>query len=256
MMEYIKQVRELDDQDPGSTLLMGYGYFVMGQFDKVIPELEKTLEILRKWGKEYIEYFDPSVFGLLGYSYHKTGQFKKEKKLYKEWEHYTPDMPWLFSRQAIFSLDEKDTVMANRYIAKYISLMRNLASNAAVAKGLAQLYSEAGMPDRAERYYREAVALEPENAGRLKDLADFLTESKRNLNEVSELMDKAMGMAKNKGDYYIYLNTKGWGLYKQGKNNEALEILQKTWDESPYKFYSIKSHLEEVKNAVAGQKTN
>jgi hypothetical protein len=41
--------------------------------------------------------------------------------------------------------------------------------------------------------------------------------------------------------------------YKQGRNKEALEILQKCWDEAPFKLYSIKSHLEEVKKTVLSQ---
>jgi hypothetical protein len=53
-------------------------------------------------------------------------------------------------------------------------------------------------------------------------------------------------------DYYRYLNKKGWAIYKQGKNQEALEILQRAWDEAPFKEFIIKSRLEEVKKAVAG----
>jgi tetratricopeptide (TPR) repeat protein len=65
-----------------------------------------------------------------------------------------------------------------------------------------------------------------------------------------ELLDKAIKLAPNKYDYYDYLNTKGWYLYKQGKYKEALEILQETWDEAPFKLYSFKSRLEEVKKLV------
>ena len=88
----------------------------------------------------------------------------------------------------------------------------------------------------------------------MEELANFFIENNRKLDEVAELMDKAMKMAKNKVDYYNYLNTKGWALYKQGKTKESLDILQKCWDETPYKLYSIKSHYEEVKKAVAIQK--
>ena len=28
----------------------------------------------------------------------------------------------------------------------------------------------------------------------------------------------------------MYLDTKGWGLFKQGKYQEALGVLQKSWD--------------------------
>jgi hypothetical protein len=39
-----------------------------------------------------------------------------------------------------------------------------------------------------------------------------------------------------------------------GKVKEALSVLQKVYNEAPYKIYTIKSHYEEVKKAVAGQK--
>lgn len=60
-----------------------------------------------------------------------------------------------------------------------------------------------------------------------------------------------MALAPTNTDYYNYMNTKGWGLYKSGRNKEALEMLQKTFDEAPFKVYSIKSHLEEVRKTVA-----
>ncbi|MCJ7449370.1 MAG: hypothetical protein MUO72_16970 [Bacteroidales bacterium] len=112
----------------------------------------------------------------------------------------------------------------------------------------------AGIPDKAEEYYRKALSLEPENPSGLNNFASFLINKNRNLNEVSELIDKAMELAPNKYDYCNYSDTKGWWLYKQGKYNEALEILQRTWDSAPFPLYSINSHLEEVKKAAAGQK--
>ena len=55
---------------------------------------------------------------------------------------------------------------------------------------------------------------------------------------------------------YKYLHTKGWGLYKQGKYQEALELLQKSWDLRPIYRHRIFLHLEAAKKAVAGQKNN
>jgi len=44
------------------------------------------------------------------------------------------------------------------------------------------------------------------------------------------------------------------GLYKEGKNAEALMILQKIYDSAPYKLYYLKADLEEVKKSVDNQK--
>jgi hypothetical protein len=51
---------------------------------------------------------------------------------------------------------------------------------------------------------------------------------------------------------FRYLGAKGWGLYKQGKYKEAVEILQESWDlrmkNAVYNHTSF-LHLEEAKKA-------
>ena len=76
------------------------------------------------------------------------------------------------------------------------------------------------------------------------------------LDEGLELVDKALKLSP---DNYDFLHTKGWGLYKQGKYQEALEILQKSWDlrmEKAIYNHEAFLHLEAAKKAVAGQKNN
>jgi tetratricopeptide (TPR) repeat protein len=250
-IKYLKRLLDIDDQDPSMHYLLGMTYCGLQQYDKAIPELERSFEILKKWGKENLENTTGGYF-LLGNAYNKTGQFKKEKKLLKEAEHYIPGT-WLNTLQALLAFSEKDTIKANSYIEKFISVKKgNSDSEADIANGVGDIYGQAGLMDKAEEYYRKALSLEPENVGRIYGLAYFSIISNRNLNEVPELMDKAMKLAPNKIDYYNYLDMKGWSLYKQGKYQESLEILQITWDEAPFKFYSIRSHLEEVKKAVEG----
>jgi hypothetical protein len=53
---------------------------------------------------------------------------------------------------------------------------------------------------------------------------------------------------------YSFLDSKGWGLYKQGKSKEALDLIQKSWDLKPVYSHQIYLHLEEVKKTVTGQK--
>jgi tetratricopeptide (TPR) repeat protein len=249
---YLKQLLEMDDNDPGWHYLLGFTYREMKEYDKAIPEYERSMEIFKKWGKEYIE---GSNHIQLGECLHKTGQFKKEKKVYKEFEHYLPKNPWLFYNRAILSLSEKDTIKANRYIEKWRSIAKENGSysEAYNAGFLGGIYYNAGFIDKAEIYYRKALSLEPEKLDRINELVNFLIDNNRKLEEVPALMDKAMALAKDKMTYYECLNTKGWALYKQGKNKEALEIIQKAWDEAPFKVYSIRSHLDEVKKAMEGK---
>jgi tetratricopeptide (TPR) repeat protein len=121
---------------------------------------------------------------------------------------------------------------------------------------LADIYAEVGSLDKAEEYYRKALTLEPENLNRMRDLAFFLIDNDRNIDEGLAFVDRAIKLSP---DNYNCLDTKGWGLYKHGNYKEALEILQKSWDlrrEKAYYNHEAYLHLEAAKKAVAIQKNN
>jgi tetratricopeptide (TPR) repeat protein len=246
----MKEIQQIDDQNPMPSYYLGGIFLDMGQYDKAITELERAVEIEHKLG------WDNSWFySTLGSAYLKNGEYKKAEKLYRKAEKYFKDDQWIIGSRAVLFLTEKDSIEANRNINELISFCKkNSFSETDITLELAGIYKNAGIMEKAEELYRKALSAEPDNPARMKDLANFFIENNRNLSKIPELMDKAMELAKNKIDYYDYLNTKGWALYKQGKTREALEILQKCWDEAPFKLYSIKSHLEEVKKAVASKK--
>jgi len=108
------------------------------------------------------------------------------------------------------------------------------------------------MPDKAEEYFREVLNMRPQDPDAMNNLAYFLIDADRNINEGLELVNKALQL---KPDDYIYLDTKGWGLYKQGKYEDAKIILDKSWEVNTSAFDDVLySHIEEVKKAIAVQK--
>ncbi len=253
-IKYLYQFLEFDDQWPTLYYTLGLSYNRLKQYNKAIIEFEKALELYKKWdSKPWWSY----NYTLLGQSYHETGQYKKERKLYKKAEQDFPDSPDIIYRQAVLSLVEKDTIMANHFVDKFISILKNNSvSESNIAAGLAGIYSNANYLDKAEEYYRQALALASENPLWLNDLAYFLIDKDRNVIEGSELVDRALKLSP---DNYEYLDTQGWGLYKQGNYKEALEILQKSWDlrrEKAVYNHEAFLHLEATKKAVAGQKNN
>ncbi len=253
-IKYLRQMEELAG-DARMGYLLGYSYNKIKQYDKAIPEFEKYLAWSRKLGKEFLKYNWAYVH--LGEAYHYTGQYKKERKLYREAEKHNPNLPDIIFEQAVLEVTENDQVEAKRYIEKFKAVYKEkyAASEAVVDENLARIYYQAGKMDMSEMYYRKAIASEPDVPARLNRFANFLIENNRNPgNEVSDLMDRAMELAPNKVDYYNFMNTKGWGYYKQARYDEALEILQKAWNDAPFKLYAIYTHLEEVKKAVSGQK--
>jgi tetratricopeptide (TPR) repeat protein len=254
-IKYLRQLQEIDDQDPTFYFDLGNCYSELNLYDKAIPEFEKGLDLYKKWGSKP---FWCGHYTQLGYAYRKTGQYDKEKKLYKRAVQDYPDSPDLYTVQAILSFTLSDTVAAKLYIDKFISLAEGSSSSEADIKTtLAYIYSEAGKLDKAETYFRQALALEPENPYRLNNLSVFLMDKARNINEGMKLADKVIKMCPDTLSFISNLmSIKGWSLYKLGRYKEALNVLQKADSlEFPY-YYSqdLHLHLEIVKKTIANQK--
>jgi AraC-like DNA-binding protein/TolB-like protein/Tfp pilus assembly protein PilF len=249
-IKYLRQIQRIDDQLPTTYFSLGNLYNNrLFQYDKAIPELEKALELYQKfdskpkWARNYTA---------LGLAYHRTGQYSKEHQLYKKAELDFPDDPTLIYRQAILSLSEADTNLANRYITKYKSILKDQSwSESEIASRIGDIYGETDILRRAEEYYRFALINEPQNPIRLYILAYFLIDNDQNIDEGMDLVERAL---KFQPDNSFYLDCKGWGLYKQDKYHEALEVLQKSWDLKPRYIHQIYLHLEAAKKAVAGQR--
>jgi tetratricopeptide (TPR) repeat protein len=251
---YLKQLLDINDQLQQEYFDLGQAYNALYQYDKAIPAFEKSLEKYKEWK---IKPWWVANYTNLGYAYHKTGKYKKEKQLYMKAEQDFPNDELLIYRQAVLALSENKTRVANNYIEKYITIRKeNSVPEASIMNSIAGIYSDAGILEKAEEFYRKALSFEPENPDRLNNLAYFLIDKDRNIKEGFELVDKALGSSP---DNYSFLHTKGWGLYKQGKYQEALEIIQKSWDlrrEKAVYNHEAYLHLEEAKKAVASQKKN
>ena len=110
-IKFMGQLNDIDDQNPMTHFNIGDLYLTLKQYDKAIPEFEKALEIFQKWE---IKPSWTAFYCELGIAYHKAGQYKKEKKLYKRADIDFPDDPALMDQYAWLALTLKDTDEANR----------------------------------------------------------------------------------------------------------------------------------------------
>jgi len=247
---YLKQLLDIDNQNPNVYFSLGNCYYDLGQYDKAIPEYEKELGIFKKWGLKPYWIFD---YTNLGESYRKTRQYKKAISIYRLAEKDFHDHPSLIYNLALLYSDMGDTVAANRYTEEGVAFLRSVSSSESdISSVLASAAAELGASDRADNYYRKALSLEPQSAMNMNNLAFFLIDKDRNLKEGIDLADKAL---KIRPEYYLYLYTKGWGLYKQGKYRDAVRLLQKSWElRMRHAVYDHNAflHLEAAKKAVAG----
>lgn len=254
VIKYTKQFLEFDDQSPTAHETLGFYYNSLFQYDKAILEYNKSLEIFKNWQAKPLWIYN---YTYLGFSYHKTGQYKKERKIYRKAELEFPDNFILTQRQAILALSEGDSVEAEKYLAKYESLLKESSwTEANIAWGLAKIFEEAGLLNKAEDFYRKRISFYPDNMLIQVELAYFLIDHDRNVNEGMELVDSALKILP---DNYRFLDTKGWGLYKQGKYKEAFDVLQNSWNlrmKNALYDHEAFLHLEAAKKAVANQKNN
>jgi tetratricopeptide (TPR) repeat protein len=170
--KYLLQLNEIDDQLPNVHFNLGSAYYSRNQFDKAVFEYEKYLEILDKWGTkpEWIFYYIQ-----IGDAYHKTGQYKNEKKIYKRAFHDFPNYNYFLVRnQVLVALKDRQTKKTNEYIEKYKSICKDESmSEAETTRCLAEIYAEAGLLDKAEEYFRQALSFEPTDPDYLNILSYF-----------------------------------------------------------------------------------
>jgi tetratricopeptide (TPR) repeat protein len=167
----LEQIQVLDDQNPSIPLSKANAYRSMNQYDKAIPLYKKSIVMFHEWGIKL-----DKAYAYLGETYHKTGHYKMEKRLYEKAErnnsdHSSISFSWIIRNQATLALSEGDTAAANKYIEKFISLLKeNSSSEADIMNGLALMHCGAGNLDKAEEYYNKALSLEPDNTNRINTL--------------------------------------------------------------------------------------
>jgi len=245
----LKKLIDVDDQTPRPYYLLGLAYNNLQEYENAISAYVKRLEITKRWEMKAGWIYD---YTALGEAYHKTGKYRKEKKIYKKARLEFPDDPELLYREAVLALCKGKTGAANSIIEKYRAVLKEISiPESEILTNLADIYYEAGKSTLAEEYYRKALSMDPDNPSRMNDLAWMLIDTGRDIAEALGLIETALELSPHN---YNYLDTKGWGLYKQGKYKEALEPLEKSWSLKPVYNHEIFLHLEEVKKAVAGQK--
>jgi tetratricopeptide (TPR) repeat protein len=249
-IKYLKQLLELDDQQPEMYYNLGYWYNEVNQQNKAIAEAEKSLEIYKKWD---IKPPTADNYTFLIDAYHDTKQKKKEERLIKQGAQDYPDNLGINWCEFRHSLDVKDTLAANDYREKIINLYReNSEPELNYTLYFAYTYRNEKYPKKAEEYIQKAFTMVDNDPVKINNLAWFLIIEDVNINEGLELADKALEISPNN---YALLDTKGWGLYKQGKYKEALNFIQKADSLKPTSYESlIFFHIQEVKKAIANQK--
>jgi tetratricopeptide (TPR) repeat protein len=248
-IKYLKQILDIDELNPAYWFLLGKAYFNIYQYRDAANSWEKALEIHKNWGTSNR---NPWIYYWLGESYHKVNEHKRENEVYELGLSVFPDHPIIISYQATCALSQGNTDKADYLITKYRSIRKNnsMWSESRILSGVGTIYEGANLFDEAEFNYRQSLKLDPRSPVKMNNLAWFLIDNDINVNEGVNLIQKSLEISP---DNWYSLDTKGWGLYKQGRYAEALKVLTDAWDLRPSYYHEGYQHIEEVKKALASQ---
>jgi tetratricopeptide (TPR) repeat protein len=248
-IRYIYQILEMDELNSDYWFLLGSAFRKLHQYENAAINFEKVLEIHKNWGTHYR---NPLLYYLMGDSYHQLKDHKREKEVYELGLTVFPNHPIIISYQATCALSQDSQERGDYLITKFKSIRKNisLSPESEILLDIGYIYAGAKLFDQAEIYLRQALKLDPQDPELLNGLAWFLIDNEINVDEGVSLIEKALELD---ADDWNLLDTKGWGLYKQGKYDQALKFLKESWDVRPVYEHEVYLHIQEVEKALANQ---
>jgi serine/threonine protein kinase/Tfp pilus assembly protein PilF len=263
--DVIRTKQQLIEDDKLWWAILAIDYVIMNQFEEAAQAFQKVEEL-----------YSGDVV-LYGYTLHKLKNHQKEEEIYTYGLNISPGNPDIIFGQAVCACSQRDTVRLNDLLIQYQSIRKeNNWSEAAIVNSVGSVYEEGDNSIQAEKYYRRAVKLEPDNIWYMHNLAYLLIDRERNVEEgmeiINEVLQKFKDMNKSLGylkfnfhhkypgiepvGYWKILDTYGWGLYKQGKYKESLDLLNQAIDHYRYYEHIVHEHIDVVTNTIENQNKN
>ncbi len=250
--DYAKAARHLEvylNRQPSNRAWwynLGFFQCNMGQWGKGAKSFEYALELSRRWNSPLTWTY---LYTDLAEAYHELGRHQEEPAIFLEGLALWPDMANLQRLLGSSYLELGRASEATQALAQMDRLARQSGvSMSTIFRWRGDAYDRAGSLDSAQVYYESALAADSENADNLKALAYYLIDNDLDIDRGVALAEKAVALMP---DVDYILDTYGWGLYKQGHNQQALEILEKAYRLAIYVYYPQSQHLSIVRKAVA-----
>lgn len=223
-------------------------YHGLGQYEKAVEAFGKVEEISHERGGdwEYLPYY-----GWYGHALHYVGNHEKEKEITEIGFRFYPDYFLLFWNQAECALSRGDTALANDYIQKLRISHRELGSSEAnIECYVGDAYRRANIIDKAEIHFRNAYAMDDQERTPSLWLPRLLIEFNLNIDEGLELIIKGLEFYPDDPEFLL---VKGWGFYKQGKYEEAMNLLKRSEEKSVKYNDELHQLIQEFEQALANQ---
>jgi TolB-like protein/Tfp pilus assembly protein PilF len=219
------------------------------QYDKAVEAFKKVEEISLERGSDwkYDNYYGQYCEALL-----LADRPEEVKRISEKGLQINPQNFWLIVYQGGSNIMLKDDVATEKSLSEIRSIVKRYNAPKSIEEySIGCMYLCAKDTIMAEKHWRKAYTLDPENLDRISNLAWVSIRSGINIEEGLELSQK--GLSKDPDSYFL-LWMKGLALHKSGKNEEALEILQEANEKYMGYLRDLKDDIKEVEQAVASQK--
>jgi tetratricopeptide (TPR) repeat protein len=245
--KYTKQLVELDEMNPMNWHMLAVSYYKVNEFEEAISAWENLFDLNEKWGTEWR---NPFAYFLMADALFQLQEYEKEEELLQKAYRLFPTNGYIQTYRVILALVQEDTVRIDGIMEEYLDYRHNITNcpEALISNDFGYIYTQAGKLDEAEKQYRLAITQAPNNRQFQFNLAKFLIDEEIQVDEGIEIVDRLLEGAPGQWALTSY---KGWGLYKKGKLDEALDLLRTGWDKRPIYNHHYYMHFQEVEKAAA-----
>jgi len=244
---YMKQLVELDNMNPMYWHMLAVSYYKVNEFEEAIAAWERLFDLNEKWGTEWP---NPFAYFLMADALIQMQEYETGEELIKEAYRLFPTNGYILTNRVILALVRNDTARIDGILEEYLDYRHNITNcpEALISNDFGYIYTQAGKLDEAEKQYRLAITQAPNNRQFYFNLAKFLIDEEIQVDEGLEIVEQLLEGAPGQWALTSYM---GWGLYKKGNLDEALELMRYGWENRPIYNHLYYQHLQEAEAAAA-----
>ena len=146
----------------------------------------------------------------------------------------------------LFALAYAQLERHSEAVPRYLKVYQRRRKDATFLFALAAACERSGDAAAAERYFRELLEREPDNAPALNYLGYMFAERGTNLDEAESLIARALV---KEPDNAFYIDSQGWVYFRLGRHAEARELLERAVSLMPNDA-TLRDHLGDIYRAL------
>lgn len=253
--EVIKFCQKLEKTGIQSRLMwydLAVTYSGLQLFERSLNAYDKVEAISLNIGEPW---YYPPYNKAYATALHKAGVHDKEKEITDIGLSIFSDlltMREMYYRKSICALSRNDSLEADIFLERYLWSKKEVGQlQDIIENNLGNLYREANMFNEAETHFRKAIKLNPQNDNCVFSLASVLITEDLDINEGMALTQRLLEKYPNSMNLR---RIKGYGLYKLGRFEEALQLLEEAKELDPVFWDNeIDQYIQKTRQALAKQ---